>query len=260
MTLLLVFAAVGLDITGYHIYKPLVHFGLGYNPDFFPTEAAEFLERHDELKGNVLNTSYSQGDMIIWKAYPKRRTYIDGRRSPFTTARLQEWDRIRRAIRDDDAATWKPLLDQYKITAIMIEPIAAEQTYARLMNGLNWIPFYDDGRIVMYGRKDAPASDLAFFTANRLDPDRVYRLADPVPPVSGPPTPVSWIDEVFPNRNLEKSQMRSEAAERWLRVGDGPDARAGALPARHPERRGSPCRGTPTTGERSASSMRRTGC
>ena len=49
-------------------------------------------------------------------------------------------------------------------------------TYQRLMQSPNWVPFYDDGRIVMFGRADAPASDLAFFKANRLDPDlRAFR-------------------------------------------------------------------------------------
>ena len=48
---------VGNDITGWHIYKPGVQFGLGYNPDDFPIEAAEFLDQQNEIQGNVLNTS-----------------------------------------------------------------------------------------------------------------------------------------------------------------------------------------------------------
>lgn len=219
VTLALVFAAVGLDITGEYIFKPLVHFGLGYHPDGFPIEVAEFLDRHDELKGNVLNTSKEQGDLLVWKAYPKRKTFLDSRRGLFSRELLGEWDKIRGAIRDDDAATWKRLLDKYKITAIMIDPYASDKTFERLKNGLYWIPFYDDGRTIMYGRKDAPASDLAFFKAHVLEPDRVYRLANPVPPVSGPPTPISWMDDLFPNRRLGRNQMRTEAAWRWLRGG-----------------------------------------
>ena len=49
-------------------------------------------------------------------------------------------------------------------------------TYQRLMQSPNWVPFYDDGRIVMFGRADAPEPDLAFFKANRLDPElRAFR-------------------------------------------------------------------------------------
>ena len=86
VTLALIFAAVGLDITGWHVYKPGVHFGLGYNPDNFPIEAAEFLERQNELRGNVLNTSTGQGDALLWKAFPKRKTFIDSRTQFFPAA------------------------------------------------------------------------------------------------------------------------------------------------------------------------------
>jgi tetratricopeptide (TPR) repeat protein len=228
VTLLLIFAAVGLDITGYHIYKKNVHFGLGYNPNTYPIEAAEFLERHNEIRGNVFNTLAVQGDLLIWKAFPKRKTYFDSRTSQFSRARMEEREHLRKAIRDEDIATWKPLLDRYNVTVVMIDPSDSFNTYNRLMEGLNWIPFYDDGRVAMFGRKDAPASEVAFFNANRLEPDRAYRVSNPVPPVSGPPTPTSWMDLVFQNRNLERKQMRTLAAERWLR--GGPSGAGGTLP------------------------------
>src|SRR5262249_51965492 len=60
VTLALIFAMVGIDMTGRYVVKPGVHFGLGYNPDTFPLEAAEFLERQNEISGNVLNTSMEQ--------------------------------------------------------------------------------------------------------------------------------------------------------------------------------------------------------
>ena len=68
-------------------------------------------------------------------------------------------------------AGWKPLLDKYEISAVMVEPSDAPATYRKLMQSQNWVPFYDDGRIVMFGRADAPATDLAFFKANKLDAD-----------------------------------------------------------------------------------------
>ncbi len=159
----------------------------------------------------------SQGDLLIWKSFPKRKTFVDNRASLFPRELTDDWYKLKAALRDDDEATWKPLLDQYKITAVMIEPAVSPQTYLRLIDERNWIPFYDDGRVVMFGRKDAPPADLAFFTANRLEPGRVYRVSNPVPPVSGPPTPTSWMDEIFQNRNLDRSQItHSQAAWRWL--------------------------------------------
>ena len=82
----------------------------------------------------------------------------------------------------------------------MIEPLEAANTYRRLKESPNWIPFYDDGRIVMFGRKDAPAGDLQVFESNRLEPARLYHATNPLPPSEGPPTPTSWIDDVFQNR------------------------------------------------------------
>src|SRR5262249_32943885 len=98
VTLFLLFALVGLAITGYQNTTPGLRFGLGYEPDDFPIEAMEFLEQQNGLKGNVLNTSVSQGDILVWKAAPKRRTYVDGRTNLFPYTLLQEWHQTRKAI------------------------------------------------------------------------------------------------------------------------------------------------------------------
>ncbi len=221
LTLALIFFMVGVDITGWHLYKPGIHFGLGYNPDHFPIEAADFLARQNDLKGNVLNTSMAQGDLLIWKAYPKRLTFVDGRTSLFPQELLEKWHMIRTALRDDEVEKWKPWLDEYKISTVMIEPMDSNLTYQKLKDSRNWIPFYDDGRIAMFGRADAPATDLAVFEANRLRPERVYTSTRPLPAAEGPPTPTSWIDEIFQNRSLGRAQMRTQSAMRWLVAGPG---------------------------------------
>jgi tetratricopeptide (TPR) repeat protein len=232
VTLVLIFAVVGLDMTGRSIEKEGIHFGLGYNPDHFPVEAGEFLERQNELRGNVLNTSMEQGDLLLWKAYPKRKTFIDHRTYLFPRDLLERWDQIRKAIRDDAVEVWKPMLDEYKITAVMIEPSESRRTYVKLKDSPNWIPFYDDGRIVMFGRKDAPAEDLAVFEANRLQPAQIYTKTNPLPSSEGPPTPTSWIDDIFQNRWLDRTQRRTDAAWRWLMAGPEGATRSIPEPAR----------------------------
>ncbi len=79
---------------------------------------------------------------------------------------------IRLALANDEVKTWKPLLDRHGISAVMIEPATAPKTYQGLMQSPNWIPFYDDGSVVMFGRSDAPAGDVAFFKSTRLDPEK----------------------------------------------------------------------------------------
>ncbi len=223
MTLTLIFAVVGKDITGWHNTMGSNRFGLTYEVDDFPFEAADFLEQQNELKGNILNTSWTQGDVLNWRAYPKRRTFVDSRSGLFPLSDFETLRTIRKALSDDDIATWKPLLDEFHITAVMIEPVglqASPKTYETLMRSNNWIPFYDDGRVVMFGRSDAPASDLSVFKANQLDPDRVYRVARrDMPTSASPPGQTSWIDEVFQNRTYRRPQMRNLSAQRWLERG-----------------------------------------
>jgi len=217
VTLALIFFMVGKDITGYDISVPGIQFGLGYHEDDFPFEAAEFLATQKEIKGNVLNTSKSQGDILSWKGAPQRKTYVDGRAHLFPHELLEQWRETRKALSDDDKAVWQPLLDKYKISVIMIETGTAPTTYKQLMNSPNWIPFHDDGNIVMFGRSDAPDSDLTVFKANRLDPElRAFRTNHPVTGAERPPNPTTWIDDIFQNRTYSRPQSRTESSRRWL--------------------------------------------
>jgi tetratricopeptide (TPR) repeat protein len=241
VTLALIFLMIGIDITGWNNTLHEVQFGLGYNPDVFAFEAAEFLASSKEVQGNILNTSMPQGDALIWKGAPQRQSYLDSRTRFFPADLLVQWEETRKAISGDDVEAWKPLLDKYQISTIMIEAGygGSPMTYQRLMQSPNWVPFYDDGRIVMFGRADAPASDLAFFKANRLDPDlKAYRTAHAVPGAERPPNPTSMIDTIFQTRALSRLHSRTQSARRWLNPAsaDDPAATANSAPIPEPAR------------------------
>jgi len=69
----------------------------------------------------------------------------------------------------------------------------------------------------MFGRADAPASDLSVFKANRLDPElQAFHTTHPIPGAERPPTPTSWMDDYFQNRTFSRPQSRTESARRWL--------------------------------------------
>ena len=217
VTLALIFLLITKDITGYYVSVPGVQFGFGFHEDDFPFRAADFLANHKEIKGNVLNTSKAQGDIVIWKGGPQRKTYVDGRNHLFPLELLEQWRETRKALGTDDKAVWKPLLDKYDISTIMIETEAAPLTYRKLMNSPHWIPFHDDGKIVMFGRSDAPASDVALFEANRLDPElRAFRTHHPVSGAERPPIQTTWIDDIFQTRTNSRPQSRTESSRRWL--------------------------------------------
>ena len=229
VTLALIFLMIGKDITGNDIRVPGINFGVGFHEDNFPFEAAAFLAEHKEIKGNVLNTSKTQGDILIWKAGPERKTYVDGRFHLFPQDLLEEWRETRKALSDDDKeAVWKPLLDKYNISVIMIETGAALKTYRQLMTSANWIPFHDDGNIVMFGRSDAAESDKAVFNANRLDPDlRAYHTNHPVTgAASGRPNP-DHVDrrrfsiELGPTAAVPQSRTESVATMADWSTGEG---------------------------------------
>jgi tetratricopeptide (TPR) repeat protein len=220
VTIVVVFAVVARVLTGYGAAFGESRFGFGFDPDDFAFEAADYL-KSSPIKGNVLNTTIAQGDALVWRAYPVRKTYVDSRPHLFPPEVLNELQKARQALKEDDADAWKPLLDRYQISAVMINPASARNTYKALSLSENWVPFYDDGQVVMFGRADAPASDLAYFNQNRLDPEsRAYKVARPIPPTDRPPSPVTWMDTIFQGRSQNRPQPHTESALRWLA---GPD-------------------------------------
>ena len=224
VTIAIVFAAIARGVTGWGGQVGDAQFGFGFNPDEFPFESAEAI-KEAPIEGNILNTSLAQGDAIAWKALSKRKAFVDSRNHLFPRSVFEDWSKLRIALRDDDVEKWQPVLDQYKISAVMIQLIGdqrdnAPRTYSRLMNSPNWIPFYDDGAVVIFGRADAnaPAADVAYFKANRLDAaELVYKRPKPVPAWERPPT-ATWelVDSVFQNRLLNRPQPHTAAALRWL--------------------------------------------
>ncbi len=201
ITIILVFACIARGLTGWGRDATEPRFGFGFDPDDFAFEAAEFLKTA-RIGGNVLNTTSAQGDALIWKAAERRKTFVDSRRHLFPSALQKELREIQVALSKDDVAAWKPRLDRYGISAVMINQPRAPNTYRLLMQSPHWVPFYDDGNIVLFGRADAPQADLDTFRAHRLDADVLaYRQARPVPSAGSPPTPTSWIDSIFRNRD-----------------------------------------------------------
>ena len=218
-----IFLAIASGVTGWSRAVGESQFGFGFNPDDFPFEAAEAL-KNAPIEGNILNTTLPQGDAIAWRDAGKRKAFLDSRAHLYPRETFKEWDEIRKAIRDDQVDRWQPMADKYGISALMIRPSGLDgspKTYSKLMNSKDWIPFYDDGAVVMFGRADAkaPKADLAYFEANRLDAEaQVFKRPRQVAPWERPPTPTyEPLDSIFQNRLLNRPQPHTEAARRWLR-------------------------------------------
>ncbi|MFM7131373.1 MAG: hypothetical protein ACKO0V_18650, partial [bacterium] len=223
VTLLALIVMAVQHITGYQLADGSSTFGLGFSSDRFPFEAVEFVKKAG-VEGNIFNWNSTQGNLILWKASPERKTYQDGRRNLFTQEMKKEWDTLRVALRDDDAATWKPLLDKYGISAVMVQAMStslAEPAAARTLSALslspNWIPVYDDGMVAIFGRTDAKPKDLAFFKDRKLDADRIVYTADDIlPAFNRPPSESSLTDEFIASKALALIQPHTLAAIRWM--------------------------------------------
>jgi len=217
VTLATLFYFVSVAITGYGKSPGDSRFGFGFDPNDFAFEAADYLAAHDEIAGNVFNWSASQGDAIVWRAGPDRKTFLDSRPRLFPAALQEKHHQLRNALRDDDESVWKPAFDEYNITAVMIDSESAVNTYRRLTQSPAWIPFYDDGKVVMFGRSDAPEPDRTAFESTRLDPElRAYKLVSPIPTWVRPPMAVNWMDDIFQRRALTPPRYHNNAARRWL--------------------------------------------
>lgn len=234
VTLAALFYLVSVAITGYGKSPGEARFGFGFDPNDFAFEAAEYLASHDDIAGNVFNWNTSQGDAIVWKAGPARKSFLDSRSRLFPAEIQLLHHELRNALRDDDESVWRPAFDRYNITAVMIDSESAVNTYARLMQSPAWIPFYDDGKVVMFGRSDAPEPDRTAFESTRLDPElRAYKTVTPPPKWDRPPMPVYWMDDIFQSRALTPPRHHNNAARRWLSgAASTPDQPAVPDPAR----------------------------
>ena len=98
-------------VLGWRSDPSQLQFGFGFQPGRFAFEAAEHL-RDAPIRGNVFHYGLGEGDALIWRAVPARKTFVDSRRHLFDRAVVEDWDAIKKAIRDDEVDTWKPLLDR----------------------------------------------------------------------------------------------------------------------------------------------------
>jgi hypothetical protein len=88
------------------------HFGWGLQPDRFPVRSVDFVESHPEI-GNLYN-NVAYGGYMLWRLYPPRRIFNDGRNelNPTFLAELAE---ARRGVEG-----WDALFDRYHLEGALV--------------------------------------------------------------------------------------------------------------------------------------------
>lgn len=236
LTILVTFLVLAKTLTGYGYTEGRATFGFGFDPSEFDFEVGNHLKTA-KYKGEVFNLSDSLGDALIWRAYPIRKTFTDTRRGVFGTDLRRDLAAFREAFAadqpaggkdgastvldlKDDPAKWRPILDKYNATTVLLFWDRDFLVYGAMLTSKNWVLLYDDGRAVLFGRKDAPEDVLAEFEKEKLDAqDIVYHRRDRVPFPDRPPTAVTFIDRIIRNRSLSRRQPHVNASDHWLAAG-----------------------------------------
>ncbi len=93
---------------------------------------ADYL-RNAPIAGKVLNTTREQGDAIVWRGYDRRLSFIDSRDHLFPSALTEKLQKTRVALSTDDESNWKPMLDEYGISVVVIDEPTSPKTYQKLL-------------------------------------------------------------------------------------------------------------------------------
>ena len=140
LTLVLLFTPAFL------IVKRIANFNsnvAAYEAQKFPVAAVDFIEKTGNV-GPIFN-DYNWGGYLIWKLYPGRRVFIDGRADVYGD------DFIYRYVKTYEGERgWRDELDRFGIQTVLIQPGSALTTLLREDKG--WHRVYEDHESVVFTR------------------------------------------------------------------------------------------------------------
>ncbi len=109
----------------------------------YPMDAVEFIQR-ENLSGPMFNL-YEWGGYLIWRMYPERRVFIDGRADVYGSL-IQDYLATFRA-----APTWRTTLERYGVRWVLVP---TDAPLAALLNGnSSWRQVYQDSQAVVFVRE-----------------------------------------------------------------------------------------------------------
>ena len=130
-------------------------FRTGVIPRFYPTAGLRWLEAQ-EVQGRVL-THDIWGGFTGWATHGRVKVFIDGRFPTFGAALYRDYRRIIWG----DAETCLPLLEAYRIEALLVSPKNEMRLFRRLAAAEDWRLVYWDDVCLLYVRADGPNRELA---------------------------------------------------------------------------------------------------
>lgn len=120
----------------------------GREPEYearrFPSAAVDFI-RDQEITGPIFN-EYNWGGYLIWRLYPERKVFIDGRADVYGDAFIFDYLKTYHAERG-----WRERLDHHRIRTVLIEPHSQLSNLLREEKG--WRTVFEDPGAVIFTRE-----------------------------------------------------------------------------------------------------------
>ena len=135
-----------LFLPAFLIVKRIAHFNSNvatYEAQKFPVAAVDFIERTG-IAGPIFN-DYNWGGYLIWKLYPERKVFIDGRADVYGDNFIFNYVRTYGGERG-----WRDELDRFGIKIVLIQPSSALTTLLREDKG--WRTVFEDQEAVVFAR------------------------------------------------------------------------------------------------------------
>jgi hypothetical protein len=114
-----------------------------YEAQKFPMAAVDFIQR-EQVAGPIFN-DYDWGGYLIWKFYPERKVFIDGRADVYGDAFIFEY--LKAYGGDPD---WRGELNRFGTQTVLIQPNSALATLLREDKG--WSKLFEDQQAVVFTR------------------------------------------------------------------------------------------------------------
>ena len=114
--------------------------------DAFPVAAVDFLEA-SETSGNIYNL-YHWGGYLIWRLYPERKVFIDGRADVYGDAFIDEYLQVYQ-LRE----AWREPLDAHDVSLAIVDKGSPLATMLSECGG--WLQAYGDSQAVIFRRQES---------------------------------------------------------------------------------------------------------
>jgi hypothetical protein len=112
----------------------------------FPVSAVDFLVE-GEISGNMYNL-YHWGGYLIWRLYPERTVFIDGRADVYGDAFIEEYLRVYQ-LRE----SWQQPLEAHDVSVVLIDKGSSLSTV--LSEREDWVRLYSDDKAVIFVREES---------------------------------------------------------------------------------------------------------